>query len=308
VLTEHQLRDHEINSTYINSNKLGTKYCRVNLKHGGVSIFVHETLPFTTIDLSEFCSDQDIEICAIKLHPSFVKFCVMSVYRALTGDFIHFLCSFDSILNLLYNNSLNFIICDDFNINYLENSNGKLQLDSLLASYNLQSVVDFPTRITNSSHTTIDNIFLHKFKCKDFSIQPCPNGLSDHDAKILTLNDIRINKPTVHYLTKRTINDCTILELQLNLSYETCDVSNGDDVDTIFNSFLNMYLRIYNHAFPLKKCQYNSNNKPWITPGIKISSQRKRELYLLYRSTKDSKLENYYNRYCRILSDVIKNA
>jgi hypothetical protein len=60
--------------------------------------------------------------------------------------------------------------------------------------------------------------------------------------------------------------------------------------------------------FHLKKCQYNSNNKPWITPGIKISSLRKRELYLLYRSTKDSKLKNYYKRYCRILSDVIKKC
>jgi len=172
--TEHHLHDHEINSIYINSFNLGAKYCRVNLKHGGVSIFVHETMPFTTINLSEFCIDQDIEICAIKLHFSFVKFCVMSVYRALTGNFIHFLSSLDSILNLLYNNSLNFIICGVFNINYLENSNGKFQLDSLLAFYNLQSVVDFPTRITNSSHTTIDNIFLNKSKSKDFSIQPCP--------------------------------------------------------------------------------------------------------------------------------------
>jgi len=129
----------------------------------------------------------------------------MSVYRALTGNFIHFLSSLDSILNLLYNNSLNFIICGDFNINYLENSNGKLQLDSLLAPYNLQSVANFPTRITNGSHTTIDNIFFNKSKSKDFSIQPCPNGLSDHDAQILTLND------------------STILEFQLNLSYESWD-------------------------------------------------------------------------------------
>jgi len=170
--SEHHLRDHEINSIYINSYHLGAKYCRVNLKHGGVSIFIHETLPFTTIDLSEFCIDQYIEICAIKLHFSFVKFCVMSVYKAPTGNFIHFLSSLDSILNLLYNNFLNFI-CGDFNINYLENSNGKLQLDSLLASYNLQSVVDFPTRITSSSHTTID-IFLNKSKGKDFLFSHAP--------------------------------------------------------------------------------------------------------------------------------------
>jgi len=44
------------------------------------------------------------------------------------------------------------------------------------------------------------------------------------------------------------------------------------------------------------------------TPGIIISSQHKRELYLLCRSTKDSKLNNYYKKYCRNLSDVIKTA
>ena len=83
-----------------------------------------------------------------------------------------------------------------------------------------------------------------------------------HDAQILTLNDIRTHKPTAHYHTKRTINDCTILEFQVNLSYESWDnVFNGDDVDTVFNNFLNTYLRIYNHVFPLKKYQYNSNKK-----------------------------------------------
>ena len=31
-ITEHHLRDHEINSIYINSYNLGAKYCRVNLE------------------------------------------------------------------------------------------------------------------------------------------------------------------------------------------------------------------------------------------------------------------------------------
>jgi len=74
----------------------------------------------------------------------------------------------------------------------VENSNKKLQLYSLLASYNLQSVVDFPTRIINSSWTAIDNIFINKHKNVDFSIQSCPNRLSDHDAQTLTLNVIKI--------------------------------------------------------------------------------------------------------------------
>jgi hypothetical protein len=42
--------------------------------------------------------------------------------------------------------------------------------------------------------------------------------------------------------------------------------------------------------------------------GIKISSQHKRELYLLCRGTNDPKLKRYYKTYCRILSEVIKTA
>jgi hypothetical protein len=85
-------------------------------------------------------------------------------------------------------------------------------------------------------------------------------------------------------------------------------VFNGDDVDTIFNNFLNTYLRIFYHMFPLKKCQKIYNNKPWKTPGIIISSQHKRDLYLLCRSIKDSILNNYYKKYCRILLDVVRTA
>ena len=139
------------------------------------------------------------------------------------------------------------------------------------------------------------------------SLSSCSNGLSDHDAQILTLNNITIHKPAAHHLTRRIINNSTVCELQLNLSYEFWDnVFNGDDVDIIFNNFLNTYLRIFYHTFPLKKCQYNYNIKPWITPGIKISSQHKRMLYLLCRDTEDSMLKNYYKRYCGILSDVIQ--
>ena len=169
---------------------------------------------------------------------------------------MHFLSSLDTILNRLYNNSLNIIICGDFNINYLKNSNNKLQLDSLLASCNLHSVVDFSTRITTSSCTTIDNIFINKHISIDFSIQSYPTRLSDHDVQIITLTNIKIQKPSTHHLTRRVINDTTVSEFQLNLSYESWDnVFNGDDVDTIFNNFLNTYLRIFYHTFPLKKCQ-----------------------------------------------------
>jgi hypothetical protein len=96
----------------------------------------------------------------------------------------------------------------------------------------------------------------------------------------------------------------------MKLSYETWDdIFGSNDVDTIFNSFLNTYLRIFYSSFPLKKIiSAKSENNDWITPGIKISCQCKRELYLLYRNNNDPHFKNYYKSYCRTLSSVVKAA
>jgi hypothetical protein len=112
-------------------------------------------------------------------------------------------------------------------------------LDSLLASYDLYSIVDFPTRIDNCSSTAIDNIFIDKYKNPNFTTNPLLNGLSDHDAQILILHNMKIQNPRVYYYTKRLINEITILEFKLNLCYVSWDeISTEDSVDSIFNSFL----------------------------------------------------------------------
>jgi hypothetical protein len=100
-----------------------------------------------------------------------------------------------------------------------------------------------------------------------------------------------------------------LYQFQLNLSYESWDeIFTEETVDSIFNSFLNTYLRIFYQSFPLRKVYHSQLNKAWVTTGIKISSQNKRDLYLLCRSTNNPKLKKYYKTYCRILSDVIKTA
>jgi hypothetical protein len=64
------------------------------------------------------------------------------------------------ILQKLYNNNYNIVICDDVNANYLIDNNRKSQLDAVLHSYNLAGIVKFPTRIGLISHTAIDSVFI----------------------------------------------------------------------------------------------------------------------------------------------------
>jgi hypothetical protein len=73
----------------------------------------------------------------------------------------------------------------------------------------------------------------------------------------------------------------------LQLSYESRDeIFEGKDVNLIFNSFLNTYLRIFIASFPIiNKHVTSKSDITWITQGIKVSCRRKRELYLLTKKT-----------------------
>jgi hypothetical protein len=169
--------------------------------------------------------------------------------------------------------------------------------------------VDFSTRITKNTSTAIDNIFIDKTKNNDYTIEPTINGLSDHDAQVLVLHNIKIINQETPFTIKRLINSDTIAQFKLNLSYESwSDTFTEEDVDSNLKKFLNAYLRIFYHSFPYKKVRINYNKKAWLMKGIKISCQRKRGLYILYKTTHDSNSKNYYKNYTKILSEVIKAA
>jgi len=66
-LTEHSQKDYEIDNLRIDHFKLGSKFCRHEVKKGGVRIFIHEDLEFSSISLDKYCQEKGIEVCAVKL-------------------------------------------------------------------------------------------------------------------------------------------------------------------------------------------------------------------------------------------------
>jgi hypothetical protein len=99
----------------------------------------------------------------------------------------------ETLLNCISINSKELINCGDFNVKFLENTTHKQLLNSLLATYGLYSTIQFPTRITNSSASTIDHFFINTVKFNDFT-HPLINGVSDDDAQIIVLHDTIIQK------------------------------------------------------------------------------------------------------------------
>jgi len=79
-------------------------------------------------------------------------------------------------------------------------------------------------------------------------------------------------------------------------------------VNIVFNSFLNTYLRIFPSSFPLIRNKSKNNKNNLINLGIKNACKRKREPFLLCRNSKNLDLKQYYNTYCKILANIIKEA
>ena len=117
-----------------------------------------------------------IKICAILLTNSGYEIYILSVYRAPSGNFSHFLKKLELILNYLYKSNTRLILCGDFNVNYLTDNNMKNYLDTLLATYNLTGTVNFPRTQSNSA-TAIDNIFIDVSNHENYITLPLFNGL-----------------------------------------------------------------------------------------------------------------------------------
>ena len=112
------------------------------------------------------------------------------------GHLSYFLTQLEKLLIKLYKPLVPIILCGDFNINFADSSYRAFELESLLCSFSLQGIIKFPTRITPSTQSKIDNIFLDK-KIFQAQVYPVINGISNRDGQLaikwLYLYSIKIN-------------------------------------------------------------------------------------------------------------------
>src|SRR5215469_8276024 len=161
-ISEHHLNNLYLNFPSIPSHIPGASYCRTTHKCGGTCIFVHEDVHFQNINLSDHCMEKDLEISALKVTFKKKSFIILCLYRAPSGHPGYFFDHLEIILQSLYNPKTHFILYGDFNIDFSRSNHLQSQLINLLKMFNLKGTVSFYTRITSSSSTMIDNIFVDK--------------------------------------------------------------------------------------------------------------------------------------------------
>ena len=197
------------------------------------------------------------------------------------------------------------ILLGDYNIDLLtcntEISHSKF-LDTL-GAYQLLPTITLPTRITESSSTLIDNIFVSPTDCSSVSGN-LTVAISDHLPQFLILNtncDSKYKPPRPFRRDWSRFNANEFKREFESVDWKTLINIEKGDVESSFNSFSTRFSALYDKHVPLKQLtrkQTNLLQKPWITKGILTSMDIRDKLSRDYYNTKPSDLKDFLrNRY-----------
>lgn len=279
---------------------------------GGASLYIRESIsciarPDLSIDTDGTCESIFIEI----INHSKRKTIIGCLYRAPNNDMKLFNERFDGLLHKIDKEHASCVIAGDYNINLLNNnthSDTATFVDNI-SSHLVIPVISRPTRYSNNNSTLIDNILVNLLSDK------CMSGIilsdiSDHLPIFHIYDDYIIDCVRVSVKPIRTLNDSNINIFNQRLSAENWDsmYTIDDDVDECFNRFHDKFTDLYNTCFPIKHVRKKQKAilKPWITPGILKSINKKHRLYKLSLIKRNDVAVNKYKTYKNKLTKIIK--
>jgi hypothetical protein len=88
-----------------------------------VCISVREDQSFNKIDTSLHCAEQILEVCATELETKSSNLRILA--GAPSANFNQFIKRLDATLKYLHNTKSEFLICDDINVDYLNDNSWK---------------------------------------------------------------------------------------------------------------------------------------------------------------------------------------
>jgi hypothetical protein len=134
------------------------------------------------------------------------------------------------------------MVCGDLNVNFLMNSNYKMELTILLQSYNMTNVIEFPTRINGGHGTAIGGIFVDVSRANHFTVASISNGLSDHEVQYIVLDRVCPYQTDLPHHKRWVISKETINCFIETIKEETWGtIYKAEYINDIFNVFLNTF-------------------------------------------------------------------
>ena len=286
---------------------------RTEKRGGGVGFYVSDYLKAEVIKELSIITEH-VEAIFIEIHvPDQKNFVVGEIYRPPNSSPSIFLETLQNILSLPSLADKRLVIMGDYNLNLLhcnENIHCQNFLD-LILSHSLTPLTRKPTRVTDTTVTLIDNIFVDDISNIRTGI--IVSDISDHYPIFAIIPNVKTKshkyvRSGVRDLSQYNINK---LKEQLN-SLNWSEVYNTENVNLSYKAFIDKLLLHYNTIIPLQNPSRSNYRKiprsPWINKSLLKCINRKNSLFHKYKHnpTTESKLK--YTQYRNVLTNSLRIA
>ena len=258
---------------------------RKNSSGGGVGIAILDSLEYDIRDDLSIMHEGLFEIITIELslgRNKKSKHIVSSMYRAPNSNSRKFLSEFGSWLKIVKQERKNQIIGTDQNLDLLKIFDHDVTSEYLdtIMNYDLLPTITKPTRITNTSATLIDNIYVSMACSMGLQSYILASDISDHLPCLAILKKTRLKSKDSLEINYRVITEDVKNKIKHNLSNKAWNFVG--DANNDFNSLHDSILLEYDTLAPEKSRTISAKNQihqPWITTGLLKSSRNLSKQY-----------------------------
>ena len=270
-----------------------------NRNGGGVCVYVRQDFAFAVrrdlLSSNEFLF---IDLLLPKTKPIIIG----TIYRP--PKQCNFLEQFEEALTYL-RSDCEIVILGDFNICCLQLSSSILKgYQNVLKLFNLEQIINEPTRVTNTNSSLLDHIVCNNRE-KIFQSGVIPVGLSDHSLIFCSRKTMRIpiNKHNlVRMRSMKHYNKDDFVTRLLNAKWDDC--FKAENVTVAWQSFRDIFMSVLDSIAPIKEIRLKNRTEPWMTSDI-LEDIKQRDFYL-YRFKKNRAQEDY-KLFCKLRNKVQRN-
>ena len=251
---------------------------------GGLCILAKPNLKPKLIPAFQICLPH-LECIGIEFYIKNRKFLCLEIYRPPNPNHNEFIEKCNEIISQIQTNQYaEVFICGDHNLNLLnyDTNNYVREFVDNMAGCSFLPVISIPTRVTETSHTTIDNIFI---TCPtNITAGAILSSLSDHFPIFIILKD-RLETPRVDdqpiTIRFRPNNDALTAMFREAILSHNFNLNNLEPEEA-WHHFSRKLYQIYDNIFPIqtKNISPKSAHKPWIDVALVRKIKRRDNMYV----------------------------
>ena len=255
---------------------------RQTMSRGGVAIYINNKLKYKIREDLKIFKEGKIESCFIEVLIDRKAFIIGEMYRVPGHGEDEFIQDYQNLVSRINLEKKQIIIGTDQNMDLLKADSHKNT--QIFLEYNLENglipSITKPTRITASTATLIDNIYVPITLKATITSSIVLTELSDHLPCMIQMT-MKCKEKQNYFTEKRVLNALSYVKIRNEIQNIDINVFNDKNVNESYEYLLYKINTALDKYASVKRVFVNnkSRNEPWFTQGLHISSVQCDKLY-----------------------------